>query len=135
MLKKMFLVIVILLFSVSLSYAITIPTTTENCWESFGSEFLNNYLDPWMFSIHNEINNFPNTFPSFGENVYTGNSIDYSFAFNHVFSYEGTHCNTSPVPEPSTMLLLGSGLVGLVMFGKKKWKNTNTTDKKGLIVI
>jgi hypothetical protein len=39
-------------------------------------------------------------------------------AISHVSLY-GT---SAPVPEPATMLLLGSGLVGLAGFGRKKFK-------------
>jgi hypothetical protein len=42
--------------------------------------------------------------------------------FNAVFSLSGETTSVQPVPEPSTMLLLGSGLVGLVGFGRKKFR-------------
>jgi len=34
----------------------------------------------------------------------------------------GPQDTNTPVPEPVTLILLGSGLVGLVAFGRKKFK-------------
>ena len=34
------------------------------------------------------------------------------------------HSSTAPVPEPSTILLFGTGLLGLIAFGRKKIKKT-----------
>ncbi len=42
-----------------------------------------------------------------------------SFEFNNTYAPIGGG-GTAPVPEPSTMILLGCGLVGLVGFGRKK---------------
>ncbi len=54
----------------------------------------------------------------------TANAYVYTLAAgdsfpNAIFAYEGT--GTDPIPEPSTMLLFGSGLAGLV--GWRKWKS------------
>jgi len=35
---------------------------------------------------------------------------------------DGVNNGTSPVPEPATLILLGSGLVGLAGYGRKRFK-------------
>ena len=41
-------------------------------------------------------------------------------AVGHQFIYETTLAAVAPVPEPSTILLFGSGLFGLAWYGRKR---------------
>lgn len=47
----------------------------------------------------------------------------FRFMRSRWFSKRNKGCNTNPVPEPATMLLLGAGLIAITGFGRKKLTN------------
>jgi len=83
-----------------------VTTTTLNSWETLsitGSDIVRAY-----FTVaYNE-------FPTYG--------LFDNFNFDDGTGGPGPGPGTAPVPEPGTMMLLGSGLVGLVGYGRRRAK-------------
>jgi len=52
----------------------------------------------------------------------TFSSISWTNSFENFYAFTvGMEGTTTPVPEPTTMILLGSGLIGLAGYGRKKF--------------
>ena len=92
------------------------------------------------FSVFNSANTLLDSFtvstPGSGSNTLNGTGISYltlnatgGFAAISTLSYDydgvtdGVNNDTTQVPEPSTLLLLGSGLTGLGLASWRKWTN------------
>ena len=73
-------------------------------------------VDPSQWDMHWDI---VNQSTGYGSKIsYDGGSSWSNYTFEHSFRFEGTEA----VPEPTTMLLFGAGLIGLAGIRRKMRK-------------
>jgi hypothetical protein len=88
------------------------------------------YLDDWLMRDGESVNDSTNLYISLS---WDNDGGDIAYAFIDDADYSGVYktadlmisATSNPVPEPATMLLFGTGLIGLAGVGRKKFFKKN----------
>ena len=79
------------------------------------------YGQDTFFDVTSFLSTITSPYVGFNLRSYTGTNVFSSLEYNYGHPSQ-LSVTTSPVPEPSTIVLMGLGLVGLAGYGRKKIK-------------